>query len=386
MTTQSENIVSKISSNVFFKEFTFDKNDFYPEDGKKELADTVLWLGDLLFIIQIKERNPSEIKSEVEENKWFENTVLKKAKGQIANSIKYLNKYDEIKIKNGRNHSIDISKANKIGINKVIVYMPNNSPISIEKRSVKFYESSKSGNIHIFNVEDYLWVCKFLITPTELDEYLKFRERIYLKHKELITIYPEQYILGHFLKTDDATVIQEEHIETFSKLVDDVEDYDVSGILNSFLEKIRIEEHKESKYYYSILTEIASLKRYELKEFKKRFRQIIEDVKSQNFALPYRFTISRTGCGFVFIPLLQDKIEHWENALLNFTEMYKYKRQLNKCLGVLIYKTVEYFEINWAFIKEDWSYNKELEEAVENEAEFYGKGKFKQVERYKIKK
>lgn len=386
MTTQSENIVSKISSNVFFKEFTFDKNDFYPENGKKELADTVLWLGDLLFIIQVKERNPSEIKSEVEENKWFENTVLKKAKVQIADSIEYLNKYAEIKIKNVRNHSIDISKANKIGINKVIVYMPNNSPISSEKKSIKFYESSKSGNIHIFNVEDYLWVCKFLITPTELDEYLKFRERIYLKHKELITLYPEQYILGHFLNTDDESIIQEEHIETFSKLVDDVEDFDVSGILNNFLEKIRIDEQKESKDYYSILTEIASLKRYELKEFKKRFRQIIEDVKFSNFTLPYRFTISRTGCGFVFIPLLQDKIEYWENALLNFIEIYKYKRQLSKCLGVLTYKTGEYFDINWAFVKDDWSYNKELEEAVEKEAEFYGEGEFKQVERYKLKK
>jgi hypothetical protein len=144
---------------VFYKEFTFDKNDFYPEDGKKELADTVLWLGDLLFIIQVKERNPNEIKSEAEENDWFDNKVLKKAKEQIANSIEYLNRYTEIKIKNVRNHSIDISKAKKIGINKVIVYMPNNSPISSEKRSMKFYyERKKSGNIHIFNIENYLWV------------------------------------------------------------------------------------------------------------------------------------------------------------------------------------------------------------------------------------
>lgn len=125
MTTESENIVAKISSNVFYREFTFDKNDFYPDDGKKELADTVLWLSDLLFIIQVKERNPNEVKSEVEENNWFKNTVIKKAKGQITNSIKYLNKYPEIKIRNVRNHSIDISKANIIGINKVIVYMPN---------------------------------------------------------------------------------------------------------------------------------------------------------------------------------------------------------------------------------------------------------------------
>jgi len=87
MTKQSENIVTKISSNVFYKEFTFDKNDFYPQDGKKELADNVLWLDNLLFVIQVKERNPKEIKSEEDENKWFNNTVLKTAKNQIKKSV-----------------------------------------------------------------------------------------------------------------------------------------------------------------------------------------------------------------------------------------------------------------------------------------------------------
>lgn len=226
-----------------------------------------------------------------------------------------------------------------------------------------------------------MWVCKFLITPTELDEYLKFRERIYLKHKNTITLYPEQYILGHFLNTDDESLIQEEYIETFSRLADDVQDFDVSGILNNFLEKIRRDEQKKSTYYYSILAEIAILKRYELTEFKKRFRQIIEDVKSSNFSLPYRFTISRTGCGFVFIHLLQDKVDYWENALLKFTEIYKYKRQLNKCLGVLTYKKGEYYDINWIFIKSDWAYNKELAETVKNESEFYGEGELKELKR-----
>ena len=214
MATESENIVTKISANVFYKEFTFDKNEFYGEDGQKELADTILWLRDLLFIIQVKERTQTEIKSEIEEDNWFENTILRKAKSQIVNSIGYLNKYKEIKIKNVRNHSVNISYANITGINKVIVYMSNGSPISSEYKSMKFYESAKAGNIHIFSIEDYLSVCKFLITPTELDEYLKFRERIYIKHKKLITLYPEQYVLGHFLSTNDESIIQEKYIDT----------------------------------------------------------------------------------------------------------------------------------------------------------------------------
>jgi hypothetical protein len=385
MTTQSENIVTKISSNVFYKEFTFDKNDFYPEDGQKELADNVLWLDNLLFIIQVKERNPNEIKSEAEENKWFQNTVLGKAKKQITESVDYFSKYSEIKIKNLQGHFIDISKANLSGINKIIIYLPNSSLINSDNKSMKFYESTQSGNIHIFNIEDYLWVCRFLITPTELDEYLKFRERIYLKHKEKIRLYPEQYILGHFLNTDNEEIIDEEYIETLNKLVDDVADFDVSGIVGNFLEKIRINTQNEPTDYYSILKEIANLKRYELLEFKKRFRQMINDVNSSRFSIPYRFTITRTGCGFVFISLLPDKIEYWKNALLNFTETYKYKRKLSKCLGVLTYKSGEYFDINWAFIKSDWNYNEKLEDAVKQELEFYEEGEIIQIDRYKIK-
>ncbi len=385
MTTQSENIVTKISSNVFYNEFTFDKNDFYPKDGKKELADNVLWLDDLLFVIQVKERNPNEIKSEKEENKWFENTVLKIAKNQIKKSVDFFSKYSDIKVKNVRNHQIDISNANLKDINKVIIYMPNSSLINERNKSIKFYESKQSGNIHIFNIEDYLWICKFLITPTELDEYLKFRERIFLMHKKIITLYPEQYILGHFLNTDDETIIKEEYIQTFDKLVDDIDDFDVSGMLNNFLEKIHIEEQRNSTDYYNIIKEIAKLKRYELIEFKKRFRQIIEDVKSQTFSMPYRFTITRTGCGFVFIPLLADKVLHWENALLNFTEFYKYKRNLKKCLGVLTFKTGEYFDIYWAYLESEWEYNDELENAVKQDDEFYNKGELKQSDRYKFK-
>jgi hypothetical protein len=383
MNTQSENIVTEISSNVFYKEFTFNKNDFYPIDGKKELADNVLWLDDLLFIIQVKERNPDKVRSEKEENKWFENAVLRTAKKQIRDSISFFDKYNEIKIRNVRNHQIDISQASKADINKLIIYKPNSSLISERNKCIKFYASQQSGNIHILNIDDYSWVCRFLITPAELDEYLKFRERIYLRHKKIVTDYPEQYILAHFLNTDDETIIQEKYIETLDKLVNDTAEFDVSSILNNFLEKINIDEQKNSVDYYKIIKEIAKLKRYELIEFKKRFTQMIEDVKSQTFSLPYRFTITRTGCGFVFVPLLDDKAKFWKNAILNFTELYKYKRNLNKCLGVLAFKTGEYFDIYWAYMESEWQYNENLQEAVKHSDEFYN-SEIQQVDRYRF--
>ena len=54
----SEKEITQINQNVFFKEFTFDKNDFIIDGHNKvELADNVLWLDDLMIVIQIKEKD-----------------------------------------------------------------------------------------------------------------------------------------------------------------------------------------------------------------------------------------------------------------------------------------------------------------------------------------
>jgi hypothetical protein len=69
--TRSEQIITDINKNLFFREFTFHENKFTGQEGHLELADNILWLDDLFFIIQIKERNPADIKTADEENRWL---------------------------------------------------------------------------------------------------------------------------------------------------------------------------------------------------------------------------------------------------------------------------------------------------------------------------
>lgn len=384
MKTESEDITSKINSHLFFSEFTFDENDFYPSDGKKELADNVLWLDDLLIIIQIKERNRKDVKTKTDENNWFKNTVLKKAKRQIKNSLDYFNTYDEILIKNRRERLIDISSVNMNEVRKLIIYKPNSNLLDFKNRRLKFYVSNEVGNIHLFELEDYYWICRFLITPTELNEYLCFREQLYLRHKDIIDVYPEQYILAHFLHTDDVSYIKNEYIDSLSKLEQDNDEYNLTNFIDSFVDKIRIPDQKESIEYYSIIKEIAKLKRYELKEFKIRFVKIIEEAKSNMLSMPYKFLVPRTECGFVFISLVEDKSEYWENALINITETFKYKHKLKKCLGVIVHKYGEYFDVNWAFLEYEWEVNENLDRMVQRESELYGNGEIQKMKRYNL--
>lgn len=384
METESESIVTEINSNIFFKEFTFAKNDFYPPDGQKELADHILWLDDILFIIQTKERNPFDIKTSIEENKWFANTVLKKAKNQIKDSINFFQTYKRIDIHNLQNHKLDVSGAYSETASKIIIYKSNSDLINHEYRLMKFYESSDVGLIHIFHIQYYSKLCKTLHTPTELDEYLKFRQRIYLLHKNIIKQYPEEYILAHYLNTDDESTIDPRYMATLPNLANDIALYDMSSILKDFYNKIHYKQNKDSIDYYGILKQIAKLKRYELTEFKKRFISMFEYVTTGEFHFPERFTNLRTGCGFVFISLTDD-FDKWEDIIYNNNLIYKYKRQLQKCIAVLMVKDAEYRNIYWSFMDFPWHYDQNLEMELElMEKGVYGSGQIKEFTRYRF--
>lgn len=175
--TESEKFISELNSTFFFKEFTYSSTTFkFDEKGQElELADNVVWLDDFLLISQIKERNDS-VKSNIEN--WFKSKVLRKAVKQIKDTISYFEIYDKIAIPNENGHVLNVSEARKVKPNKLIIYAPK-VPFPEKLRFQKFYKSKEIGNVHLFHIEDYLWICKYLITPFEIREFLDFRERLF---------------------------------------------------------------------------------------------------------------------------------------------------------------------------------------------------------------
>jgi len=366
--TESEAYIAELNSNFFFKEFTFSSNTFkIDENGKElELADNVVWLDDLLMITQIKERNNTG-DSNIEN--WFNNKVLRKAKRQIKDTISYFEIYKDISIQNEKGHILNVSEARKIEPIKLIIYSPGKLfPESL--RFQKFYKSKDVGLIHLFHIEDYLWICKYLITPFEIREYLNFRMEIFLNHENLLNNFPEQYILGHYLETLDTSTINPKYIENLKNLVHNEEEFDISFIIENFKGKIRINE--ESLDYYAIIKELAKLNRADLREFKKRYLLAIEQSKKQEFTLPYRITSLNSKCGFVFVPLEFEQKDKWQNAIINYTEGHKYDQKLDKCIGMIVYHhpTEKYFDVNWCFTHSEWTYNEEMEKLLKENYPF----------------
>src|SRR5690606_38009050 len=132
------------------------------------------------------------------------------------NTNKYLNSFNQIEIINEKGHKKNIVEAKGTRIYSVIVYTPSENFLE-EKRQQKFYESKEVGLIHLFHSEDYYWICMYLLTPAEIEEYLCFREELYIRHK-IINQLPEQYVLGHFLETLNVDEINPQYIENLKSM------------------------------------------------------------------------------------------------------------------------------------------------------------------------
>lgn len=364
--TKTEKIVTEINSNVFFKEFTFSENDFRENitNQKLEFADNVIWIDEILFVFQIKDReniNQDDVK-------WFNNKILKKAVSQIKDTLKYMSDYPEVIIENEKGHKLDIIKANNCqNIKKIIVYTP--SPDFPENlRNEKFYNSQKIGLVHLFHSEDYYWICKYLLTPSEIEEYLDFREKLYLANINNSALLPEQYFLSHFMETLDISHLNPKFIENLNKIPNENEEFDLKFFLNSITGNFSGLRFNEE--YYPIIREIAKLNRTELIEFKKRFKKSMEKCDDKIFIKPYRFYSQRTDCCFVFIPLNFDNRKSWENILKNYVVLNKYDLKAKKSIGFICFKSelnLKDYQTYWFYFEKDWEFSKEINDYLSQE-------------------
>lgn len=266
---------------------------------------------------------------------------------------------------------LDISKARSCPcIKEIIIYTPD-VDFPEEIRQKRFYNSTEIGLIHLFHSEDYYWICKYLITPAEINEYLDFRENFYLADSHRSDLLPEQYVLGHFLETLDVKEVYAHYINNLKKIDTDSEDFDMSFLIERFSDKITL--NKNTTDYYNIIKEIAKLNRFELKAFKDRFNWSRDKCSLEDYQIPTRMYAKRTDCAFVFIPLPSSKAENWRIALENYTFSQKYDMKANKCIGLIMFRrptAKEYFELYWMFIESPWIFNKEEEDILKENYPF----------------
>ncbi len=358
-----------LNEDYFFWEFTFSKNTFRPAPkDEAELADNIIWIDDTLIAFQVKERIIANETTPEDEQRWFSRKVITLGTKQIRDTLTYLRENKRIELENHRGHTFFLEGQKISTTHKVVCYLP--SPVLPDDcRMKKFHLSSTAGVIHVIPANDYLGIVRTLLTPSELSEYLSFREELIGRWDVEVNSVPEPAIMGQYI---EGSVDQKPTVNFVQNLVElehRADEWDMSGVISQFPDRVTTEN--EPTDYYSIVTEIAKLKRNELREFKERFQLSMEKSRANEFVQPYRMASPRTGCGFVFVPLEAEFIPHRRQGLQNMTLACKYDLKLDKCLGVSFAPEPDgWYSVEWCYMEYPWEYDRELDERLKDDNPF----------------
>lgn len=375
-----ENKIAELNEYFFFREFTYSKNTFRPTPKEEvELADGILWLDDVVVAFQLKERNFEDTTTAEKEARWFKSKVLSRGTRQIRDTLAYLRSHDDIKIENHRCHKFHLQSSKITAIHKVVCYLPNiNLPDKC--RSMRFHRSRTAGIIHLISAEDYLGIVQTLLTPTELFDYLCFREELIEEWDSRVNDVPEPALMGQYLCGDVDIPPSIAFRDYLTNLKHQINEWDMSGVIKQFPDRITTDN--KATDYYSIVTEIAKLKRNELRLFKERFQLSIQKCQSSKYTQPYRFACPRTDCGFVFIPLERKFLAQRLQMLQNLTYRCKYDLKLSKCVGISFAPEAHgWFSVDWCYIEGPWKFDAEMKKML-NESNPFRDVRMAEVEPY----
>jgi hypothetical protein len=225
------------------------------------------------------------------------------------------------------------------------------------------------------DARDYLEIARTLRVPEEVVRYFRYRETVVTGFSGTCATLPEAAIAGHFVggKPDEAPSI--DSARHLYRLVQDEEDWNLAPLLRG-LHDHRSTPGASDDDYYAILAEFAKLPRSTWREVKSRIRLSIEKVQKGDVVRPYRLVAPQTGCGFVFIPVSPEIVASpdWPEirlrAIQNLTEAHKYDQRLSRCIGVLIAKDREFFDILWCLVAQEWVEDSEIQRRLDENFPF----------------
>jgi hypothetical protein len=353
--------VADYHADYFLREFSYSASRFRGTDGQeRELCDGAIWIGDVLILIQMKERNPNHDSGDsAAESKWFTKRVSKTAVDQLNSSVKYLEAESQLPLANLRSQVIDISDANPAVIHKLVVYRSSDA-LPLSDIYNKGRQSSRLGFVHFIHVDDYVNVCVTLHTPMEISDYLSYRADAALNNPRANEL-PEKALVGKYLT--DTGIDGLEHADELyvDHLVDDRAEFSIGNLLRNYLD--RVVSGNEGTQYHVILTELAKLTRNMLKLFRQRLLWAMDECKSTEPPIPSRFFCPETDCSFIFIPLAESERSKSLKAAFNFTTLSQYAFGSTRAIGLAVspHTSPGAYQIQWCFLDHEWEYNADLQ-------------------------
>lgn len=178
---KSEQLLSAFSEDYFFKELVLEDLCFTPEGASEmEVADLLINLGDTIIAIQLKARNDKDQTDDsLVEAKWLQKKC-KVAKGQAKDTLQFISSGTLPAFCNKRGQSVLLQPDAEV----IPLVVFENSQIGDYPHLLR--KHSDSGmNINCMSFSDYCEMCRVLVTPMEIVEYLEYRKTIYEDHGDI---------------------------------------------------------------------------------------------------------------------------------------------------------------------------------------------------------
>lgn len=345
--TKSEKLISAFSEQYFYKELVYSelKFDLRQEKGNEvEFADLIINLEDVILAVQLKERNKKEkTQDKAAEEKWLRKKC-KKAKKQIKDTISYI-KNENVSFANAR------GKKTKINSEAEIVPL-----VIFENDSISEYEhllrshSSEGLSVNCMSLEDFRCMCRELLSPMEIIEYIKWRHDFYERNGSVNLLITETE-QGFFLckPQNKETLVHQYLYEQYGSeaLSEDRAYFELFRRYVSVLYE-HTEEVSETDGCYEIVKFLAHLYRNEIKLFAERVEKSIIAAKEKKFKLTGTLRNAKSEYAIVFTATEQGEYIPTEKLLPVVFE----KQEINRLLQVITYwVSNEEYRIDFLFWK-----------------------------------
>ncbi len=350
-------------ANAFLRAFSFPTLQLprNPAD-ESELADRVVFIDDIGFIVQLREREQKVASKPGDLEKWVANNIVKKAAKQVQNTRELLRSYKGLSLVNHFGHRVYVPPRDPDDLVSIIIYRVPAKARAF--RAARFKKGRNGGFIHILRDVEYFEICEHFVTPAELVDYFNFRRDILINWEPAVTAVSEEALIGQYL-LEDYSSQPDARFEKAARSRGGPTACEFTFVLDSLASRIAAQNSDQADTdCYEVLTEIALLRRYELKALKQQLRLALEAVRANRFELPFRIASGRTGCGFLIVPVTREFHERAMDALKSLSVASKHELDLPRQVGIGMWRNSEFVDIEWIFQEGSNPPNPELDERL----------------------
>jgi hypothetical protein len=363
-TSLLQDFVDHQHENVFMRAFSFPCSQLpVVASERADMAERVAVFDDIGFVIHLKERDNRVALKAADLEKWVTNQVARRGVKEIHATVDVMRRYASMSVVNDYGHRLTVSPRK---IDEMVCAMVYRVPEKSRPfRAVRFKPSRDGPFIHILRDTDYFEICDHFVTPTELQEYFAFRRDVLLTWDPPSAAVTEGALIGQFLLEDYSSPPDAKYERAALSHGGPIAS-EFAFILDSLGSDIASQEDDFADTDgYQILIELARVGRRELRALKQELRTTLEAVRQNRFELPYRIISPRRHCGFLLVPVTKEFRARAFDALMSLSMASKHELRLEKQVGIGMWRTREFVDIEWVYIESPQTENPALDRRLD---------------------